>query len=422
MAAPTVAANSSDLLLLSKPSNLLRMTAPQKPVKVIVLLHTMGYGGIETLIINWLTHIDPAKVDAKLVLFRNPGGTERPFLEAAERKGLRAEFIPWHRGKPVIRASKALQEIARKHGTQVIHSHNTYADMVAWWTARQMPVKTLGTVYVWDTKDFGIRRRILQQISGWIFKRLDMVTAQCEETIRDSEQWGLNPRNMRVQPTGYKIEPVNLSVDERNRLRAERGASPDDIVVCNVARFYHEKAHDFLIDCWAKIVAQAPNAKLWLYGIGPLEEDTRKRCVAHGILDSVRFMGFTSDLDNELALPDIQIHPARKEGIPLAIISGMAAGLPLVATRVGGIPEVVEDHVSGRLADYGDMQTIVDATVELIRNPDLRQRLGQGAKRFIVEDFSIEAAARVLEQTYLDLVEGNYPGGSHVKKAGLSGR
>jgi glycosyltransferase involved in cell wall biosynthesis len=377
----------------------------RKPIRVTHLLHTIAYGGIETVIINWIRYSRPEDLDIQLVVFANPGGSEQAFIEEARKHDLQVECIPWSRRKPVLKAARALRALMASHHTEVLHTHNAYAELVGLVTRRLHPVKLLTTVYVWAGRDFGFKRYVLQKMSAWLIKRFDLLTVQCEKAQTESKAWGFREEEVRVLPSGYEIQAsAKLSTEKREAARLERGAKPGEVVVCNIARLYPEKGQVRMLHMWKRIVATHPQARLWIYGVGPLEEELLALWRELELQDSVKFMGFASDLMMELQLCEMQWHPSYNEGIPIAICAGMAAGLPIVATAVGGIPEVIKDERSGLLVDRDDEAAIQESTERLIADADLRKRLGTEARRFVVEEYSMEFAVGVLSDTYRELV------------------
>lgn len=372
-----------------------------KPIKVTHLLHTMGYGGIETVLINWLRYVDKSRVDVQMVIFANPGATEEPFVQAAQKHGISVKKIPWSRRKPIFKAAKKLVPYLKEHGTQILHTHNTYADVVGYVARRSCNVKLVATIYVWTGQDFGFKRNMLQAISAFVIKRFDKLTVQCEKARQESVDWGFTLDSVTVLPSGYEIPPaIELSDEERRRLRAERGATDNEIVVCNVARLYPEKGQSRMLKIWQRVAQASPQARLWIYGIGPLEEELKALCRELKIEDSVSFVGFANELMKELKLCDVQLHPSFNEGVPIAICAGMASPLPIVATAVGGIPEVIVDGQSGFLLDSDDEAGIEKRTIELIQDAELRRRLSNESLRFIEEEYSMQAAVRILAETY----------------------
>lgn len=372
-------------------------------VRVLHFIHTMAYGGVETAVLNWVRTLDRSRFEVHLACFANPGGTERPFIDAAQRLGFEVATVPWHRGKPVLRAARALAELLRERSIDIVHAHNTYADLVTVVAARKVPVKTVTTAYVWFEYD-SWRRNLLQRIDAAVMRRFDCVTAHCENTRAETVKRGFDDQVVRTLICGFETHRVELSAEERSRRRAEHGAAPDNPVLVNVARLYPEKAQDFLLECFARILEDRPDAWLWLAGVGPLEGELRYASQRMGVADRVRFLGFVVDLPSLLALADVQVHPARIEGVPLAICEGMAAGLPIVASEVGGLPEVLAGGANGVLVPGLDVEAFSREVLRLIDDRDHALHMCRRARRFIENDYSLRTAVRRVEATYAELV------------------
>jgi len=291
------------------------------------------------VLINWLVHAPTTDIDIQLVVFENPENTEDAFITEAEKAGLSVKKIPWSRSKPVFKSARALDRLLKEHGTQILHTHNAYAEMVGLIAGKRQKLKLVSTIYVWAGKDFGVKRYLLQKLGAAIIKRFDLLTVQCEKARDESTTWGT-------------------------------------IIVCNVARLYPEKGQARMLQIWRRIVNQCPNAVLWIYGVGPLQNELEELTRELSLNDSVVFKGFASNLMDELELCDVQLHTSFNEGVPIAICAGMATGLP-----------------------------IEDKTIELIRNPDMRKMLGNGAKSFIENEYSMSAAVTILVDTYRALLK-----------------
>ena len=189
------------------------------PIRVAHLIHTMAHGGVETALINWLRTFDRGKVDACLLCFANPGGTERPFIEAAARAGLHVDTIPWGDHKPVLAAARATAAWLRASGTELLHCHNTYANLVGLvGRAHGSRARTLTTVYVWS--GYGVKRRMLQWVDSGCSRRFDQVTAHCEAALRATVGRGMPAE--RVPAADLRVRGSVAQLD-RDRARA-RGA------------------------------------------------------------------------------------------------------------------------------------------------------------------------------------------------------
>jgi len=381
-----------------------RVTArrPAKPISVLHLFYTMAYGGIETVILNWLKHLDRDRFEPHLVCFALRSGAHEPFMEAARRIGIGVQTIAWSRRKPLIAASRSLVRLLRHHQVDILHTHDLYANLLGVISSRLVPVKTITTAYVWD--DPGLKLRLMHYIDQYVMRFYDQVTAHCEATRRATLRRGFKEEEVKTLICGFETHRVELSPERRRELRAARGALDDNLVLVNVARLYPDKEQATLLRMFRRIVDRYPHARLWICGVGPLESELKALCHELGLDSRVRFLGFIVDLPTLLALTDIQVHPSSLEGVPLAICEGMASGRPIVATAVGGLPEVIHHDETGILVRYPDEPGFIEAVADLIDDPAKRARLGSNARHFVEHDYSLERAVSELQATYLRLV------------------
>jgi glycosyltransferase involved in cell wall biosynthesis len=181
------------------------------------------------------------------------------------------------------------------------------------------------------------------------------------------------------------------------------------MLLLNVARLSPEKAHDQLLDSFRQILQRRPRARLWICGdsFGFWQKYRDRLFAQHRRLaleSSVSFLGYRSNLTELFAMADLMVHPSHVEGVPIAIISGMAAGLPVVASNVGGISEVIRPGVTGLLVPENGVTEFAEAVVGLLENDGARASLGSAARRFVEMEYSAEAATRRVEQVYDEVV------------------
>ena len=371
-------------------------------ISVLHLLHTIAYGGVESMILNWLRVIDRSRFDVRLACFANPGDTQRPFVEEAARRGFEVATIPWARYKPLIRSTRALTKLLRSQPTQILHTHNFYADCVGVLAAAYTPVKTISTVSVWGR--YGWKRDIIQALNAFVLRFVDQVSVHCEDTLRSSVQRGFDAAKLKTLICGFETHPTYLSTAERSARRRTLGITDQDIVLVNLARLYPEKRQRDLLHAFSTIVQRYPQTQLWIVGIGPLEAELKALCHQLGLDSKVRFLGWIDHLAEVLSIADIQVHPSMMEGVSLAIGEGMAAGLPIIASDVGGMSEVLTNQKTGILIQPGDDAALIEETLRLIADPAERRRLGDSARQFITQDYSLTSAAQRVEQAYIELL------------------
>jgi glycosyltransferase involved in cell wall biosynthesis len=209
--------------------------------------------------------------------------------------------------------------------------------------------------------------------------------------------------DMRVIPYGLPA-PRAVGADEIAAFRARCGVPDGAALVLCVARLDEQKDQATAIRAMPRVAAQRP-ARLVLLGRGPAEPALRALAAATPGADVV-FAGFTSDPAPAYAAADVVVLPSKWEGLGLALVEAAQHGRPAVATRVGGIPEIVEDGVTGLLVAPGDATAFGDAVARLVSDDVLRARMGAAARESAAQRFSLERYADDVERLYTGLVGG----------------
>ncbi len=207
------------------------------------------------------------------------------------------------------------------------------------------------------------------------------------------------------------IDPAGPGCDAttRERVRAALGASEDETVLCMVGNLIAYKGHRDLIEACSRLVDR-PKWRLLVVGADQdgLEVGLREMCAASGLLSRVAFLGFRSDVPELLAASDIGVLASHEEGLPNAILEYMKAALPVVATDVGGVGELVVAGYTGLVVPPRSPERLADALRTLLEDRDLRGRLGQAGRERVVQEFSLTRTVRDYEAVY-DAVAAGAP-------------
>jgi glycosyltransferase involved in cell wall biosynthesis len=183
----------------------------------------------------------------------------------------------------------------------------------------------------------------------------------------------------------------------REALREKYGLAKDSVVAVTVGRFVDQKGHIHLVEAARRVVQQAPETVFLFLGNGPREQLLRGRIDELGLERHFCFAGMLDSYDLELAGADLQIHPSVEEPFSFAILDGMRTGLPIVASRVGGIPEVLIDGESAILVPPREPQQLAAAVVELLSAPEKMRALGEAGRRRWEENFRVEKTMNEVE-------------------------
>jgi glycosyltransferase involved in cell wall biosynthesis len=212
----------------------------------------------------------------------------------------------------------------------------------------------------------------------------------------------IRPEQVRVIYNG--VDLTEFSPDGHNGRSPHNGRT----VIGMAARFSAEKNHDGLLTAAAELARRGVDFELRLAGEGGLRPQCKKRAAALGIAERVRFLGMVEDVPRFLDDLDVFVLPSLREGLPMTILEAMAMGVPVVATGIAGVPEVVRHGENGLLVPPGDPTALADALACLAGDEPLRRRLGRNALVTVREGFSVALTARRLERFYAKVLgEGN---------------
>jgi glycosyltransferase involved in cell wall biosynthesis len=170
----------------------------------------------------------------------------------------------------------------------------------------------------------------------------------------------------------------------------EFGLSPENQAVGVVAQLIPRKGHRYLIRAAPKILARFPETTFLFFGQGPLKGELQSLCRQEHLDGHIRFLGFRTDLERILPCLHLLVHPATMEGLGVALLQASAAGVPIVAARVGGIPEIVKDGQNGYLVPPGDAEAIARAAISLLKDPAKARRFGQRGREIVMSRFSVD--------------------------------
>jgi glycosyltransferase involved in cell wall biosynthesis len=217
------------------------------------------------------------------------------------------------------------------------------------------------------------------------------------ETVRQdtARQEGVDPARIRVIPNGVDSDRFAASPD-RSALRRRLGLPVDGPLLLTVSNLIHYKGHGTLLEAMPLITRTHPTAMIVLAGDGPMRVEIDRRIATSGLAESVRLLGERRDVPDLLRAADLLVHPSDEEGFPNAILEAMAAGLPVVATRVGGTPELVLDGATGILVPPRSPTDLAAAVSRLLADPSLADQMGAAGRERAVREFPL---ARMVEQT-----------------------
>jgi len=321
-----------------------------------------------------------------------------PLLSRAAEKGLRTVAVKMP-SEWSLSAVWTLARLLMREKIQVIHMHTSHACTLGGWAARlaRTPVRIISR-----RVDFSVRSNPLRKVKyQW---GVDRIVAISEGVRRVLIQDGLDPNRIVVVRSGIDPRPFNPN-DPTGDARREFGIPDRSPVVGCVAHFADHKGHRYLIEAAVRVAAAVPDVRFLLVGDGELRPEIELQIKELKLERHVLLTGFRQDIPRLLAAMDIVVLSSHLEGLGTSLLDAMAMARPVVATRVGGIPEMVEDGVNGLLVPPRDPSALADALIALIDRPDERKRMGQAGRTRMLEKFSAEAMVAATEAVYRKILE-----------------
>jgi L-malate glycosyltransferase len=373
-------------------------------IRLLQMVTNFKFGGTERHLSNVVRLIDRTRFDVHLACLGKYG----EFLERVEREcgtideySIRRLYDP----KALWRQLQLARDLRRKQ-IQVLHTYGFYANVFALPAARLAGVPVI-VASVRDSGDHlsAARRRV---------HRLACRLAHCvlvnAEAVR--EQWiaaGFRPSKMEVIRNGISL--AHFTPGPRSAVRQALGLPADAPLITVVSRLNPLKGVEFFLEAAAAIAARRPEVRFLVVGDSePSPSQTAYRAsledlaIRNGLAGRVIFTGFRSDVPQLLAASTVSVLPSLSEGLSNVLLESMAAGLPVVATRVGGTAEAVAQGVTGLLVDAGDPAALARSVDLFLENPELARRCGEAGRARVREYFSDARMVRDTEQFYAGLL------------------
>jgi glycosyltransferase involved in cell wall biosynthesis len=381
-----------------------RPAADGRKIRVLHLIYSPGFGGIESIVINWWKEFDRSAFDVHVACFTGDRDRHVPFMTAAAKAGIPVHEVPWTKFKPFLGCARAVADLVKRHQIDIIHTHAYYGDAVGAIAGKLSGAMTVPTVYVWGKYEF--HRQIMQFIDWTAIQFMTRVTAHCRDTASKTWVIGRKMGDVPILFPGYPDAGPPLTGEARWERRRSAGVADDEILMVNAARLAPEKAQDQLIRSFAIVHRKHPKTRLWIAGVGLdfIEANLRQLRSELGLEKAVDLTGFSGDFMHLLSAADMMVHPSHVEGIPQSIMGGMAAGLPIVASDVGGVSEVIRHEETGLIVAENDEAEFARQMLRLVEDRDLAARLGAAARHAIETELSTAAAVRRVEDMYRDMV------------------
>jgi glycosyltransferase involved in cell wall biosynthesis len=393
---------SNSLLVEPIPSSRGRTDSRLKVTHVVLALDT---GGLERIVVDLVRTGRAHGLEPSVICLERPGtlagqveGLGTPLLCADKPPGLH------------LRTVRRVRELLRQLKPDVVHTHQIGALFYAGPAARREKVQAvihtehINNVAKSPTLNRKIRTRLLWRMAGSFADRFCCVSDDVAVAARAYRT--VAHRKVNVVLNGIDTATFGEAGDGEALLQ-RLGIPRSALVIGTVGRLNEVKKQDLLIRSFARLPAGGPEPHLLLVGDGPESESLQRLAADLGVAGRVHFAGYQARPEHFLHLMDIFALTSRLEGMPLAILEAWAAGRPVIASRVGGVPAIVTEGETGILFDAGDEAALTHAISRLLADPAEARRIADAGQRLARSRYDLHVMAQSYEDHYRALLHGS---------------
>lgn len=369
------------------------------PVRVLVLIGDNRVTGPVKDVLQLLEALRPRACRYVLATCLPEGADATPLREAASHRGIAIRELRYT-GRNYLGLVGQVRALAKAEGAEIIHTYGYRQTFIGLCLKRLTGITWICFMTGATTED--AKARVYHRLDAFMQRFADrtVVLTQAQRRVLPG---GGDKRRVRVIPNAVDVDHPAPTSSGGPPVRVTHGIGADAPLVVVVSRLSPEKGVDVFLRAFARLLGDVPGVRGLIVGDGPLRDAHEALARDLGIDAAVRFAGFTPTPGDYLLAADLVVLPSRSECIPNVALESMALGKPVVATSVGGVPEVIEDGISGLLAPPENPQALAAAMTRALLDAPLAQRLGSAGQSRVAAHFSAAAFADAVLSLYQEV-------------------
>jgi glycosyltransferase involved in cell wall biosynthesis len=366
-------------------------------IRVLVLLNSLAPYGAENFVLN---HARFADRDRFEIVVAHLGGTRDLAARFAELGVETIDLAAGGRRRFTLGMIRRLAGVLQDRRIDILQTHIRLAGVVGTLVGRLARVPVVVVT----------EQTTLSSHPGWVQRASMLAFPFAHQHVYISRAVADDFARRFSQAAGPEVTIITNGIDTgaiartarsaRAEVRAELGLGPRDVAFANVGRLADQKGQRYAISALAEVRVRHPESSLWIIGEGDLREPLSRHAADEGVASAVHFLGQRMDVHRLLGGFDAYVHPALFEGLGIAPLEAMAAGLPVIASSVDAIPEYVHDGETGVLVPPRDVDALARAMTGVLDEPTVAARLATAGQRLVEHEHDIRAAVRAYEALY----------------------
>jgi glycosyltransferase involved in cell wall biosynthesis len=404
-------------------------TSPDGKIKILRIIARLNVGGAAIHVVNLTAGLDPARFEQLLIV-----GTESPgegsMLDYAFSRGVKPVVIPeiFNAFSLSYRDAKALTSLyllIRRHRPHIVDTHTARAGFLG-----RLAARLAGVPVIVHTYHGHVLHGYYGRAKSWLLRGMEQSLAHITDriiTVSDRVKdelvaYGVaNAEQISVIPLGFDLESFLNAHAHRGTFRRELALDDNIKLVGIVGRIFPIKNHRLFLTAAARIAASEPAVRFVIVGDGVLRPALEQQARELGIADRVIFTGWRRDLPRIYSDLDVLVVSSDNEGTPVSAIEAMASNCPVVATCVGGLPDLIANGETGLLVPPRNAEELSSAVLRLLHNPETARNMSRKALAMARERFSVRRLITDMDRLYTQLLDEKairFPAARHVHARG----
>jgi glycosyltransferase involved in cell wall biosynthesis len=372
-------------------------------MKVLHIISSGGMYGAEAVILNLSQALNESSDSSVLGVFSNSSNPNLQIHKSALREGIESNLIPC-KGQIDGTVATSIRDLAARTKADVVHAHGYKADVYTYVALRGTATPVVSTCHNW-LKDNPLVS-FYGMVDRFVLRNYDAVIAVSYEVRTRLLKAGVGAEKIHFIRNGIDLRPFAQAVPSLSAA----SDSANSLAVGWIGRLSKEKGPDIFLHAAARVLVACPDARFVIVGDGPDLDDVNALIDQLAIRKNVSLAGRREDMPSVYASLDLMVSSSRQEGLPMAILEGMASGLALVATAVGEVPTVVLDGQTGVVVPPEDVDALAAAIIKLLQDSTLRKSFGNAAIKLIEEQFSAQRMAAEYLNVYNEVIAAKKAG------------
>jgi len=371
----------------------------QGKIRILHLVEDLKVGGLENVFASIVLGLDKTKYQSQVWCLAQGGDVATELIG----KGVAVWILGEKSYYNPLRVLH-LARLIRVEKFHIIHAHGYFAGTFGRMAGIIAHVPIIIAHVHSAYHEYALRNLVIENILSRFTDRVVCVSKAVQRFVVETER--IREDKTCLIYNAACIIPPDGNIETILQKREQLGIDKQDVVITILASLTPNKGHRVLLDAFAQVAKKHPHIKLLIVGTGPLMEKLRDITSHLGVASKVIFAGRRRDIAPLLQLSDISLLPSiTREGLGVALIEAMSMGLPLIGTKVGGIPEVIAHNVNGLLVSPGDSHELAAAMDTLVQDGEMRKQMGGRGKEIYEEKFTMSKMMGLVETLYDELLD-----------------